>query len=805
MPLDLTNLFSVVSIDGSTAYFFVDSSGDITCAGSLVVSDSLEFDTDSTGIKWGADDDASMLHDGSTGVILTVAANDADALEIAASTGTVAFVDTLTGDLSFRVVDGVDLELGAGSDDKLCHDGTNSSWIHTTGDLTIDNQLVTGSTIFLLGTDTSATDFQVQNNSATAILTVKGDSSAILAGGLQITGGALNVDQALDLDHALTGTGELANIAGTINHATQSAEGLDISLVQLSTSRTAGTVSAVKASTTSLAGDAAGQYNSFEAACTDGGGAAVHSALAVGAGFQYSLDLTSLATGTGDIRLAANKADAMSISDSTGDLLVAVTTTGDLSIGVPDNVDFEIGSSGDDSIVHNGTNSIWTHSTGDLTFDNVLVTGSTIFILGTDTNATDFQIQNNSAAAKFTVDGSGQATFAGNVDAANGLDVTTAALTSAAGLTLTVVGLTMTGLDIGSATAEIGSIYLADSKGVYFGADQDDSIVHNGTNSIWTHATGDLIVDNTLVTGSSIFRLGTDTAACDFQVQNNSEAAVFSVTAAGAAAITGGLTLTTAGLTMAGLDIGSATSEIGTIYQADSKGVYFGADQDASLLHDGTKSLNLAVADDAAAAFAIKEAANSYLTIVTSNDSESVAVGKRLTTTDGVASGTVRVVGGRAYSSTAASDPVTNSTVETLFNTTYSMPASTLKAGSRVRIRYQGIATSTNGTDTLTIRCYLGGLAGTALVTTIAVDVANNDTFYGDVEVICRTAGTAGTFVANAFYQDPDVAGTAPKWSYVASTAIDTTAVQVIGVSADWGAAHGDNSARLDMLSVDIA
>jgi len=179
----------------------------------------------------------------------------------------------------------------------------------------------------------------------------------------------------------------------------------------------------------------------------------------------------------------------------------------------------------------------------------------------------------------------------------------------------------------------------------------------------------------------------------------------------------------------------------------------------------------------------------------------------RITTRDGVASGTDRVVGGRAYSNTAASTAHTNTTTEALFSTQYSIPANTLKAGTVVKIYFQGIATATNSTDTLTIKLYIGGLAGTALLTGTATDVANNDIFAGWFHLVIRTAGASGTMVGFGAHTDaPAASGTATMdvTEILASTTIDTTAAQVIGVGADWSVANAGNSARLDVLTVEI-
>jgi len=72
-------------------------------------------------------------------------------------------------------------------------------------------------------------------------------------------------------------------------------------------------------------------------------------------------------------------------------------------------------------------------------------------------------------------------------------------------------------------------LYLGDNDILAIGDGPDFQIVHDSTDTTMTSSTGDLIIDNTLATGSTINRLGTDTNATDFQVQNNSEGALFTV------------------------------------------------------------------------------------------------------------------------------------------------------------------------------------------------------------------------------------------------------------------------------------
>lgn len=175
--------------------------------------------------------------------------------------------------------------------------------------------------------------------------------------------------------------------------------------------------------------------------------------------------------------------------------------------------------------------------------------------------------------------------------------------------------------------------------------------------------------------------------------------------------------------------------------------------------------------------------------------------------TDGTNTDSVRGwLGGVVYRNVAASAAHTNTTDEALFDAQYSIPANTLKAGSVIKVRYQGIATATNSTDTLTIKLYLGGLAGTAILTGTATDVANSNIFCGEATIVIRTVGATGTFVAYGSHSDvPAASGTAtPVYEITASTTIDTTAAQVIGVGADWSVANSGNSCRLDIMVVEI-
>jgi hypothetical protein len=165
------------------------------------------------------------------------------------------------------------------------------------------------------------------------------------------------------------------------------------------------------------------------------------------------------------------------------------------------------------------------------------------------------------------------------------------------------------------------------------------------------------------------------------------------------------------------------------------------------------------------------------------------------------------IVPALVYANTAPSSAVSNTTTETAFDVKYSLPANIVRAGSVLRIKFQGIASATNGTDTLQIKLYIGGTSGTALLVGTATDVADNAIFAGWADVVFRTVGSSGTFVSVGAHTDvPAASGTATMGitEIKGSTAIDTTAARDIVVSATWSAASASDSCRLDILTVEL-
>jgi len=156
------------------------------------------------------------------------------------------------------------------------------------------------------------------------------------------------------------------------------------------------------------------------------------------------------------------------------------------------------------------------------------------------------------------------------------------------------------------------------------------------------------------------------------------------------------------------------------------------------------------------------------------------------------------------YSADAASSSVLNTTTETPFNKSVTIPANRLKKGDVIRVRAQGIVSNQNATDTLTIQLKIGGTAGVQVATTGAVDPATNDIWYIEADLVIRTVGAGGTFVA-AGLQALGTPGTVTAKPFLkASSSIDTTITQDLIVSATWSAASASDVVRLDVLDVEL-
>lgn len=152
---------------------------------------------------------------------------------------------------------------------------------------------------------------------------------------------------------------------------------------------------------------------------------------------------------------------------------------------------------------------------------------------------------------------------------------------------------------------------------------------------------------------------------------------------------------------------------------------------------------------------------------------------------------------------TAASSTITNTTTETAFSTTFSIPANRLRVGSVLRLRARASVSSGNSTDTLTLRARLTNAAGALLGEGPAVDVTNGGGDVGDIdlEMIVRTLGGGGTMMTNGKI---GLLTAVKSTGSAGAVTIDTTVANVLVITAQWSVASASNIVAMDGGSLQI-
>jgi hypothetical protein len=153
---------------------------------------------------------------------------------------------------------------------------------------------------------------------------------------------------------------------------------------------------------------------------------------------------------------------------------------------------------------------------------------------------------------------------------------------------------------------------------------------------------------------------------------------------------------------------------------------------------------------------------------------------------------------GLIFANVVASSAVHDSLTETNFDQSVSLAANSWRAGDVIRARAWVRHTATVGADTSTVRLKLGS---TAIVSSGALDVINDDLAYIDATIQCRTIGASGTLVASGVVSIGTAATATAKPFYLASTVFDTTAAITLAVSEQWSTTNA-NSSRLDSFVV---
>jgi hypothetical protein len=132
---------------------------------------------------------------------------------------------------------------------------------------------------------------------------------------------------------------------------------------------------------------------------------------------------------------------------------------------------------------------------------------------------------------------------------------------------------------------------------------------------------------------------------------------------------------------------------------------------------------------------------------------------------------------------------------------TITIPADTLAAGDVVRFSAFIAIPTTVSTDTLRVRVRVGGLSGTAIFDSTALDVSNDDLVRVSGSITFRTVGATGTALS-VVDSSATIAGTyTPTDPQVTALSnIDTTASLTVVVTAVWSTQNA-NVAKLQELN----
>ena len=166
---------------------------------------------------------------------------------------------------------------------------------------------------------------------------------------------------------------------------------------------------------------------------------------------------------------------------------------------------------------------------------------------------------------------------------------------------------------------------------------------------------------------------------------------------------------------------------------------------------------------------------------------------------------------GAVLSSYTYSSPITNTTTETAFSVTGSIPANRIQtAGQRIRVKARAYISGGNANDTLTLKAYFGSVgAGNLIGQTPAVDVTNAGGDVGILDIECTYLGSTALSCSGIGGISPGQAvatgGNVQVTGNGVSTVLFTTTVaNSVIITATWSAADAANIVTLETLVVEV-
>jgi len=137
----------------------------------------------------------------------------------------------------------------------------------------------------------------------------------------------------------------------------------------------------------------------------------------------------------------------------------------------------------------------------------------------------------------------------------------------------------------------------------------------------------------------------------------------------------------------------------------------------------------------------------------------------------------------------------------------FEVPASTLVAGSTIRLRFAGKVIADSGASKKLQYFVRFGPTATALasreivVASADAAVSSGDVFVGDILIQIRSATKA---IGMASFQEIDAIGTAPKKGLKDEFSIVTAEAMTLSLSTQWEDTTAGNTCRNDIFVVDI-
>jgi hypothetical protein len=152
------------------------------------------------------------------------------------------------------------------------------------------------------------------------------------------------------------------------------------------------------------------------------------------------------------------------------------------------------------------------------------------------------------------------------------------------------------------------------------------------------------------------------------------------------------------------------------------------------------------------------------------------------------------------YSNQASGTSVENTTTETVL-ATKTINGALLKVGDVIEVIGHVWVEDNNSTDTLTVKLYVGT---EEIVTTGAVDVADNDVGYIHAHIVVTAIGASGAVRATGVV-GLGVPGTVTAKPFrKASATEDISGNIAIAMKATWSVAHADNECEMEEFIVKL-